>query len=518
MLETDGLGEITAEELYENGVRVSVPHLQAQDVKRVYYSGDIKRVVNYPDGYLLDIPRDWEPDFTMGSVWTRYRNDEVTLVATKEEQIYRYYGTAEAYIENIFQYITTETYRKVNRVEVLGEENFEQADGYKVHVRKMHLMECDDTVKSFYTYVIAHNGVSPCVQLMFKAVDNRDFSPVYRSLRVIPVRGKGVDTVTYLCRDNPSWNDKTRAFYHSLRERKKVLWGIFAGNLDTGSLEEAIPALEKKIAHKFPLISSYTEMDWNFPLDEARQLTREGRILQYTHHFSRWTEEVGMGKEAPILDIYRGKKDDDLRRIARQIAQYGEPMLFRVNNEMNSDWTCWAAHNAMLDPEIFTDTWIRMYRIFEEEGANANCIWEWNPNADFSVPRANWNEIRTYMPGPEYVHAIGLTYYNFGSDTLWDSFDQLYGPMDRYYGTYFRDWPWIIGEFACSDTQTPSRKSRWIAEMFDSLATGNYPNIKAAVWFSCNDYDSDGNIVHLLLLDESEDTCKEFREGLARTQ
>ena len=36
MLETDGLGEITAEELYENGVRVSVPHLQAQDVKRVY--------------------------------------------------------------------------------------------------------------------------------------------------------------------------------------------------------------------------------------------------------------------------------------------------------------------------------------------------------------------------------------------------------------------------------------------------------------------------------------------------
>ena len=47
-------------------MRVSVPHLQAQDVKRVYYSGDIKRVVNYPDGYLLDIPRDWEPDFYHG--------------------------------------------------------------------------------------------------------------------------------------------------------------------------------------------------------------------------------------------------------------------------------------------------------------------------------------------------------------------------------------------------------------------------------------------------------------------
>ena len=89
---------------------------------------------------------------------------------------------------------------------------------------------------------------------------------------------------------------------------KDSFGGIFAGNLDTGSLEEAIPALEKRSPTKFPLISSYTEMDWNFPLDEARQLTREGRILQYAHHFSRWTEEVGMGKEAPILDIYRGKR------------------------------------------------------------------------------------------------------------------------------------------------------------------------------------------------------------------
>ena len=62
--------------------------------------------------------------------------------------------------------------------------------------------------------------------------------------------------------------------------------------------------------------------------------------------------------------------------MAKQIAQYGEPILFRLNNEMNSDWTCWSAVNAMLDPEIFTETWIRMHDIFEEEGANANCIWE----------------------------------------------------------------------------------------------------------------------------------------------
>lgn len=117
-----------------------------------------------------------------------------------------------------------------------------------------------------------------------------------------------------------------------------------------------------------------------------------------------------MGKEAPILDVYRGKKDGDLTRVAKQLAHYGETTLFRLNNEMNSDWTCWSAVNAMLDPEIFTDTWIRMYNIFEEAGANANCIWVWNPQADYSIPKANWNEVRTYMPGPEYVDMIGVTY------------------------------------------------------------------------------------------------------------
>ena len=45
--ETEGLGDITAMELYENGVRTaSSEYIQAKDNKKLYYSGDIKRVVN----------------------------------------------------------------------------------------------------------------------------------------------------------------------------------------------------------------------------------------------------------------------------------------------------------------------------------------------------------------------------------------------------------------------------------------------------------------------------------------
>ena len=517
--ETEGLGEITAMEFYENGVRsASSQYVQAKDNKKMYYSGDIKRVVNYPDGYILDIPQDWAPDYSMSTVRVRYTTDQVTLIATNEDEIYDNYTSAQDYIESIFQYITAETYMKVNRVKKLSEETLELQDGYKAYVLKMHLLDCEETIKSYYTYVVYYNGTNRCVQLMFKAVDDRDFASVYNTFRPISVKGIALDTLTYPCEDKASWNEETRAYYNSLKNADKISWGIFADNIDTGTLDSKIPGIEEKIDYTFPLISSYTEMDWSFPLKYAKKLTEDGHILQYTHHFSRWTSEVGMGKEAPILDVYRGKKDGDLTRVAKQLAHYGETTLFRLNNEMNSDWTCWSAVNAMLDPEIFTDTWIRMYNIFEEAGANANCIWVWNPQADYSIPKANWNEVRTYMPGPEYVDMIGVTYYNFGNDKTWASFDDLYYGIDEYYGKYFRDWPWIIGEFGCSDTQGPARKAQWITDMFDSFAAGKYPNIKAAIWFSCNDYDSAGNITHLLLLEESDETLNAFKEGLAKTQ
>ncbi len=55
---TEGLGDITKMEFYENGVRTGATEMnQQRDNKILYYSGDIKRVVNYADGYIIDIPR-----------------------------------------------------------------------------------------------------------------------------------------------------------------------------------------------------------------------------------------------------------------------------------------------------------------------------------------------------------------------------------------------------------------------------------------------------------------------------
>ena len=69
----EGLGEVTKMEFYENGVRTGATEMnQQRDNKVLYYSGDIKRVVNYSDGYIIDIPQDWEPDYSLSPVKVQY--------------------------------------------------------------------------------------------------------------------------------------------------------------------------------------------------------------------------------------------------------------------------------------------------------------------------------------------------------------------------------------------------------------------------------------------------------------
>ena len=76
--ELEGFGTVEKMELYENGVRTTSDELvKVKDNKKVYYSGDKKRVVNYTDGYILDIPADWTMDFAVSSARCEYKSNDV---------------------------------------------------------------------------------------------------------------------------------------------------------------------------------------------------------------------------------------------------------------------------------------------------------------------------------------------------------------------------------------------------------------------------------------------------------
>ena len=66
--------------------------------------------------------------------------------------------------------------------------------------------------------------------------------------------------------------------------------------------------------------------------------------------------------------------DQSLNNIAEGLKAYKEPVLFRLNNEMNTDWTSYCGLMTLVDPDIFTATWRCLYNYLIENEVY-NTIW-----------------------------------------------------------------------------------------------------------------------------------------------
>ena len=104
-----------------------------------------------------------------------------------------------------------------------------------------------------------------------------------------------------------------------------------------------------------------------------------------------------------IADIANGVYDEFLTRYFRDSIDPAlnldndTPLWFRPMNEFNSDWVGWG-----LDPATFRRAWRRIFNIAEAVGATKQHIFVWSPN-HLSYPNADWNNMRNYWPGDQYV-------------------------------------------------------------------------------------------------------------------
>ncbi|MBR5135384.1 MAG: hypothetical protein IKV35_07275 [Clostridia bacterium] len=526
--EIAGLGTIDKMELYVLGERVTDTEINmATDNKKIYWSGNVKRVVNYPDGYIVDIPTDWTPDYSLAEQRCRYDSDEVSFIASREDQAPGRYGGVKNYLSTMYQYVKSSAYHEANNITVVQETTTSTVDdNWTMEVYRLKLEGAAAGVKCYYTYVDYYNDAQKTYHFMFKCVDDRSFEDVYNSFNATSKKGTNVNSKTYECKENPNWNDATKAHYAKLRTQTTVDWGLFAYRLQTTGWKATIPMLEKRIEFKFPIISDYVHYGpagdhGEFPLDFSNTCAADGRMMQVSYQYTE-NNNTDLAGKSPALDIYRRTEESTqvLTQFAQGAAQYGRTFYFRLNNEMNTDWTSYCGVANMLDPDIFVDSWIRLYDIFTETGANQYAIWVFN-GFDNSYPPFNWCDYRCYFPDAQYVDMIGLTGYNFVTpeDTsTWRSFDAIYTDIENAYKPLFGDWPWIISEFGCESSTDPNQsKAQWITEMFDCFAAGKFPNIKVAIWFNCSDY-ANGVVTNDLNLEKDKAVYTAFKDGIAKTQ
>lgn len=483
-----------------------------------------KVIIDRPKGYMLSLPVDMSVDLSISPEQIKAYNEDMTVIITRE---WAPYEDPWYFVDNYMNnYYLDEHYIETNNITIRENTVYEQngAKAQRISLCRSPEKQLEERQNEYtYFFIASKTGPQAFFRVMFKYHDYEKALPVIdeviASFEEIKIEGENVFKNAYAPELNNSWNEETRTLYNSIKNSDTIKWGIFVdGAYQKERNYQWLVDLEKKVDYNFDFALHYVNLGWGFPVEEMQKFYEDGKITEMTLQISNFNNDDLFGKNINF-DMYDGLLDEQIREFARGAKQFGHPFLFRLNNEMNSDWVNYSGVAALSDPEIFIENWRRIYDIFEEEGVD-NAIWIFNPNAE-DCPPAHWNSYISYYPGNSYVHMIGMTGYNTGEyykelyHEKWRTFDEIYKePYDKYM-KLFAEFPFIITEFASSSVG--GDKPAWIKDMFGAIK--KYDNIKMALWWSSADYDmrpeTYKHVARPYFLDETDETTAAFREGVA---
>lgn len=237
----------------------------------------------------------------------------------------------------------------------------------------------------------------------------------------------------------------------------------FGGTEDVVTADK-ITAFESLVGKA--IVWAYFSDNWydslTFPADAVQAIRAAGRVP-----FIRMMPRTNFDEGAPdpnytLARIIAGDFDTALTSWATKAASLPFPILVEFGTEVNGDWFPWSGvYNgaglaagygspALPDgPERFRDAYRHIVDNCRAAGAD-NLTWFFHVNAD-SAPDADWNSIKNYYPGDDYVDWIGVSVY--GAQTP-DEDNRLFTEiMDAVYPqlTALGDKPIAILEFAVTE-------------------------------------------------------------------
>jgi mannan endo-1,4-beta-mannosidase len=130
-----------------------------------------------------------------------------------------------------------------------------------------------------------------------------------------------------------------------------------------------------------------------------------------------------------IAAIASGDYDSYLRAFARNVRDFGHPVVIGFGHEMNASWYSWGYGHV--PATAFVAAWRHIVTLFRTQGAeNVTWLWTIDANSSSTGPLASW------WPGAQYVTWVGIDgYYYRPSDTFAKVFgttiDQVRSFTDR---------------------------------------------------------------------------------------
>lgn len=538
----------------------------------VFLNGNCK-VLNLPHGYGFDLKTtSLEFDYKFSELRCKYFFDDCVLTTSYEDKNPYVEGNKYSsvsgekgwkiyYDEWITRYIIHDDYLKANKIIKTKENVFDKNFLNKYELTKFSYYITDSKEIEYPYYNIAiireNNDYKNFFLFVMKSKTDKsdDFIDIINSFVMFDKVGKSCNIhIEYKVNKNPKWNNMTKRYFNKLLKQNSVDWGIFTKSL-TGENDSAFEYIsnyfkdhgdrfDKLMSHDFELLPTYMHISWGdhyhyFPMTLCNKLAKGNgfnnkKVLHFTFQYTA-NNNTSLFGYSPTFDIIRGKLDDYLRQLAQDIKKYHYPVLFRLNNEMNTDWTSYSGIASLLDPDIFILSWKRLYEIFEEEGVD-NCIWIFNP-IHGTTPFCNWGEYLNYYPD-NMVNMLGLTSYERGNMKEYDTFRHMYKSLYKKNCPHFANFPQIISEFGAGAggkvlinyeknileyveiRRNLNKQKNWVKNMFKEFKKDEkyIKQIKAAIWFSANDSGFKDGQWHTMNYFELDDdvmpTIKEFKKGL----
>lgn len=277
---------------------------------------------------------------------------------------------------------------------------------------------------------------------------------------------------------------------------------------------------------------AYFANDWldgevAFPHQNV-QACREAGVIPYIRMMP-WSRMEGGSEPDPVFTMsrfLRGDFDDALYEWSKAAKNSGGPLMVEFGPEVNGKWFPWngkwnggATTTGYGDPhwpdgpERFRDVFRRIVTQFRSWGVD-NVTWVFHIDSS-PEPESNWNDMRYYYPGDNFVDWIGVSVFgaqlpshewSWFSDRLSERYDEITALSPSL--------PLLIAEFGVIEGQPyGKRKAQWIEDAMSSLINGFFPRVRgAAYWHSKGWLETEQGWFRL---DSSPQSLETFRTSIA---
>ncbi|ROS74005.1 beta-mannanase [Curtobacterium sp. PhB130] len=250
--------------------------------------------------------------------------------------------------------------------------------------------------------------------------------------------------------------------------------------------------VSQKVGKATNMVGFFQGFDQDFNASAVQRSWANGRLPMMTWESAPATT----GNDEPYVagytnaDIISGKFDAYLTKYAKALAANGEPMVIRLDHEMNGQWYNWSEASKQGNAAgSYVAMWKHVHDVFQQNGANDYVVWDWSPSRIDKLGNTKYQTVaymENYYPGAEYVDWVGMSGY-YRDATEAPTFENTFGATLAQIRQIAPDKGIVLNEIGATETGgtvSNSQKSEWITSLFDALAEPANSDIIGFAYFS----------------------------------